>query len=54
MAERKKMVYFGGKQGVSSNVLSTRVLGTRCRTPAIDEQLQNDSVDPLLIFWKLK
>ncbi|MGJ7580216.1 DUF262 domain-containing protein [Variovorax sp. RHLX14] len=52
--ERKKKAYFGGKQGVSSYVLTTQVLNTPSWTPAVVEQRQRDLLDVLSNSWDLK
>lgn len=52
--ERKKKAYFGGKQGVSSYVLTTQVLNTPSWTPAVVEQRQRDLIDVLSTSWDLK
>jgi len=52
--ERKKKAYFGGKQGVSSYVLTTQVLNTQSWTPAVVEQRQRDLIDVLSTSWNLK
>jgi hypothetical protein len=52
--ERKKKAYFGGKQGVSSYVLTTQVLNTPAWTPAVVEKRQKDLVDVLASAWSLK
>lgn len=52
--ERKKKAYFGGKQGVSSYVLTTQVLNTQSWTPAVVEQRQKDLIDVLSTSWGLK
>ena len=52
--ERKKKAYFGGKQGVSSYVLTTQVLNTPSWTPAVVEQRQQDLLDVISISWDLK
>lgn len=51
--ERKKKAYFGGKQGVSSYVLTTQVLNTPNWTPAVVEQRQRDLIDVLSTAWSL-
>lgn len=52
--ERKKKAYFGGKQGVSSYVLTTQVLNTATWTPNVVEQRQGDLMDVLATSWRLK
>jgi hypothetical protein len=52
--ERKKAAYFGGKQGVSSYVLTTQVLGTPVWTPAVVEQRQKLLIDVLATAWSLR
>ncbi|MCK6421965.1 MAG: DUF262 domain-containing HNH endonuclease family protein [Aquabacterium sp.] len=52
--ERKKKAYFGGKQGVSSYVLTTQVLNTPAWTPAVVEKRQKDLIDVLASAWSLK
>lgn len=52
--ERKKSAYFGGKQGVSSYVLTTQVLSTPTWTPAVVEQRQKDLIDVLATAWSLR
>lgn len=52
--ERKKKAYFGGKQGVSSYVLTTQVLNTPAWTPAVVEKRQQDLIDVLASAWSLK
>jgi hypothetical protein len=51
--ERKKKAYFGGKQGVSSYVLTTQVLNTQSWTPLVVEQRQEDLIEILSISWNL-
>ena len=51
--ERKKKAYFGGKQGVSSYVLTTQVLNTPSWTPAVVEQRQRDLMNVLCKSWDL-
>lgn len=51
--ERKKKAYFGGKQGVSSYVLTTQVLNTPIWTPTVVEQRQRDLIDVLSTSWEL-
>jgi len=52
--ERKKKAYFGGKQGVSSYVLTTQVLNTKSWTPTVVEQRQKDLIEVLTAGWDLK
>ncbi len=52
--ERKKKAYFGGKQGVSSYVLTTQVLNTSAWTPAVVEKRQKDLIDVLASAWSLR
>lgn len=52
--EYKKKAYFGGKQGVSSYVLTTQVLNTQSWTPAVVAQRQNDLIEVLCNSWELK
>lgn len=52
--ERKKKAYFGGKQAVSSYVLTTQVLNTPVWTPEVVEQRQNDLIDVLAKAWRLR
>lgn len=52
--ERKKKAYFGGKQGVSSYVLTTQVLNAQSWTPTVVEQRQKDLIDVLCTSWSLK
>lgn len=52
--ERKKKAYFGGKQGVSSYVLTTQVLNTPSWTPTVVEKRQSDLIDVLSNAWSLK
>ncbi|QEI04951.1 DUF262 domain-containing protein [Pigmentiphaga aceris] len=52
--ERKKTAYFGGKQSVSSYVLTTQVLNTPSWTPAVVEQRQRDLLEVLSNSWDLK
>lgn len=52
--ERKKHAYFAGRQGVSSYVLTTRVLNTPSWTPDVVAQRQQDLVDVLSTAWSLK
>ena len=52
--ERKKKAYFGGKQGVSSYVLTTQVLNTPTWTPDVVEKRQRDLIDVLSESWNLK
>ena len=52
--DKKKSVYFGGKHGVSSYVLTTQVLNASSWTPAVVEQRQSDLIDVLATRWDLK
>lgn len=52
--EKKKKAYFGGKQGVSSYVLTTQVLNTASWTPTVVEKRQRDLIDVLSTSWDLK
>lgn len=52
--EQKKKAYFGGKQGVSSYVLTTQVLNTAAWTPAVVEKRQKDLIDVLASAWSLR
>lgn len=52
--KRKKKAYFGGKQGVSSYVLTTQVLNTPSWTPTVVEKRQSDLIDVLSNAWSLK
>ena len=52
--ERKKKAYFGGKQGVSSYILTTQVLNTPIWTPTVVEQRQRDLIEVLSTSWDLK
>lgn len=52
--ERKKKAYFGGKQGVSSYVLTTQVLNTSAWTPEVVEKRQKDLIGVLASAWSLR
>lgn len=52
--ERKKKAYFGGKQGVSSYVLTTQVLNASAWTPAVVEKRQKELIDVLVSGWSLE
>lgn len=51
--DRKKKVYCGGKQGVSSYALTTQVLNTANWTPAVVEQRQIELLEILSSKWEL-
>lgn len=51
--ERKKVAYFGGKQGVSSYVLTTQVLSTAAWTPEIVKRRQEELLSVLTAKWQL-
>lgn len=51
--ERKKKAYFGGRQGISSYVLTTQVLNTPVWTPAVVKQRQSELIDILTSAWEL-
>ncbi len=51
--ERKKKAYFGGRQGISSYVLTTQVLNTPVWTPAVVEKRQQNLIDVLRTSWQL-
>jgi hypothetical protein len=51
--DTKKKAYFGGKQGVSSYVLTTQVLKTDEWTPSVVEQRQKDLLEILIDRWGL-
>lgn len=51
--DRKKSAYFGGRQGVSSYVLTTQVLNTPVWTPSVVEQRQTQLLDLLFARWDL-
>jgi hypothetical protein len=50
---KKKTAYFGGKQGVSSYILTTQVLKTDEWTPDIVKIRQNDLLSVLADKWEL-
>lgn len=52
--DKKKSAYFGGKQGVSSYVLTTQVLNTPEWTPDIAKRRQENLLDVLADKWDLK
>lgn len=52
--ERKKKAYFGGKQGVSSFVLTTQVLNSQAWTPDVVKQRQKDLIDVFVTSWDLR
>ncbi|MCP5179007.1 MAG: DUF262 domain-containing protein [Pseudomonadales bacterium] len=52
--ERKKKAYFGGKQSVSSYVLTTQVLNISDWTPDVVEKRQKDLIDVLASAWSLR
>jgi len=52
--ERKKKAYFGGKQGISSYVLTTQVLNTPSWTPAVVKQRQQHLIEVLADSWLLR
>lgn len=51
--ETKKTAYFGGKEGVSSYVLTTQVLNTSEWTPMVVETHQADLIQILIENWEL-
>jgi hypothetical protein len=51
---KKKSAYFGGKQGISSYVLTTQVLNTSVWTKEIVEQRQKDLLEIMIEKWDLK
>lgn len=51
--EKKKTVYFSGKQGVSSYILTTQVLNTTEWTPSVVEQRQKELMEVLVNHWEL-
>ncbi len=51
--EKKKTAYFGGKQGISSYILTTQVLNTAMWTPEVVQQRQKDLMDVLIEKWEL-
>ena len=51
---RKKTAYFGGKQGVSSYILTTQVLKTDTWTPDVVETRQNELLGVLADKWELR
>lgn len=52
--DKKKSAYFGGKQGVSSYVLTTQVLNTPKWTANVVKRRQEDLLDVLADKWNLK
>lgn len=50
---KKKTAYFGGKQGVSSYVLTTQVLNSTTWTPKVVRQRQTDILSVLKENWDL-
>lgn len=52
--DKKKSAYFGGKQGVSSYVLTTQVLNTPEWTPDVAKNRQKDLLGVLADKWDLK
>lgn len=50
---KKKSAYFGGKQGISSYVLTTQVLNTPEWTPQLIEKRQQDLLGVLADKWNL-
>ncbi|UXD88967.1 DUF262 domain-containing protein [Thalassolituus hydrocarboniclasticus] len=51
---KKKTAYFGGRQGVSSYVMTTQVLNTQEWTPDVVNTRQNNLLEVLEAGWKLK
>lgn len=51
--DTKKIAYFGGKQGVSSYIMTTQVLKTDAWTPSVVVQRQKDLLDVLINRWEL-
>ncbi len=51
---KKKSAYFGGKQGISSYVLTTQVLNTPEWTQQLTEKRQLDLLGVLATKWDLK
>ncbi|GGP21899.1 DUF262 domain-containing protein [Silvimonas iriomotensis] len=51
--ERKKKAYFGGRQGVSSYILTTQVLATPAWSPEVVRGRQQELVDVLTTGWGL-
>jgi len=51
--EKKKKAYFGGKQGVSSYILTTQVLKTIEWTPAVVAKRQKELLEILAKNWEL-
>lgn len=51
---RKKSAYFGGRQGVSSYVLTTQVLNTTQWTPEVASARQQELLEVLANKWDLK
>lgn len=51
---KKKTAYFGGRQGVSSYVMTTQVLNTQEWTPDLVNTRQNNLLEVLEAGWKLK
>ncbi|NCC37112.1 MAG: HNH endonuclease, partial [Chloroflexia bacterium] len=52
--DKKKNAYFGGRQGVSSYILTTQVLSTPVWTPSVVGQRQKDLLEVLSSKWDLK
>jgi hypothetical protein len=50
---KKKTAYFGGKQGVSSYILTTQVLNSPTWTPKVVRQRQTDILGVLVENWDL-
>jgi len=51
--DKKKTAYFGGKQGVSSYVLTTQVLNTPTWSPIVMKQRQDNLLSVLVDKWSL-
>ena len=51
--DRKKIAYFGGKQGISSYALTTQVLNTNIWTPETVAERQTQLLDVLTSRWEL-
>jgi uncharacterized protein with ParB-like and HNH nuclease domain len=51
---KKKAAYFGGKQGVSSYILTTQVLKSPSWTPKVVKQRQKDILSVLYEYWRLE
>ncbi|MBS3808965.1 MAG: HNH endonuclease [Desulfobacterales bacterium] len=52
--QTKKTAYFGGKEGVSSYVLTTQVLNTDSWTPQVVAERQKKLMEALIQNWALQ